>query len=313
MSGCRRPDCGPACLASAGAQAGRTQQVARGLAAVSAVTAGVLLIAAATSMPGYRRSRRGPWAVEHAARWVLRAVGIRVVVHGKPRSGPSLVVGNHSSWLDILVLAGCAPLVMVAKSEVRGWPVIGGAAVRAGTIFLQRNSWRALPGTVEQITAALRSGLRVQVFPEATTRCGSALGEFHRAAFQAAIDAAVVISPVTIAYAQDGRSAATAGAFLGDESLVDSLRRVVAARDLQITVRWLPPIPAIAGTGRDHLDRATVTRLTENAVAADLAVPIVRRGQRRGVAALPLTEGPAALPSAPGPVSSQRARPVAPR
>lgn len=306
MTGCRRSVCGTLCIATSGAPARPWQQLLRLLALLGALTTGGLVLAAATSIPGYRRARRGSWAVRHTARWVLRALGVRLVVHGAPRSGPSLVVGNHVSWLDILALAGCAPMVMVAKSEVRSWPAIGGAAVGAGTIFLHRNRLRSLPGTVEEITAALRSGLRVQVFPEATTRCGGALGEFHRAAFQAAINAAVVVSPAAIGYAQDGRPGTTVPAFLGDESLVDSLRRVLAARDIEVSVRWLPPIPAIAGTGRDHVDRATVTRLAEKAVAGSLGVPVVhRRMVTRPVPPLGSTGGPA--------VSSRRVRPVAPR
>lgn len=310
MTDGRRPVCEPSCISPAGAVAGRARQLLRLLALLSVLAAGGLLMAAATAVPGYRRTRRGTWAVGHTARWVLRALGVRVVVQGAPRSGPSLVVGNHGSWLDVLALAGCTRLQMVARSEVRSWPVVGAAAVRAGTIFLERDNWRSLPGTVGEITAALRSGQRVQVFPEATTGRGDGLGEFHRAAFQAAIDAAVVISPVTIQYAQDRRSGATVAVFPGYESLVDSLRRVLAARRLEVTVRWLPPILAIAGTGLDHLDRASVTRLTENAVAAGLAVPVVRRARPAATAAAAAPLSPEAVP---GQISRRRMRPVAPR
>ena len=306
MNTCRRPVCTKACIQPPLTRAGRARQLIRGLALVAALGTGVIIIVALTAIPGFRRSRRGIWAVQHAARWVLRALGVRIAVHGAPRSGPSLVVGNHVSWLDILVLAGCSPMVMVAKSEVRNWPVIGGAAVRAGTIFLRRNGLRSLPGTVEEITAALRSGLRVQVFPEATTRCGGALGEFHRAAFQAAINAAVVVSPVTVDYAQDGRRGTTAPAFVGDESLLASVRRVLAARRIDVEVRWLPPIPAIAGTGRHHLDRATVARLAQNAVASGLVLPVVHRSRVPAQPAQPPVFEPE-------PVSRRADRPVAPR
>ena len=312
MNRCRRPVCAEACIQPPLTRAGAARQLLRGLGLAVALGAGVLTICAATSIPGYRRRRRGSWAVRHAARWVLRALGVRTTVQGAPRSGPSLVVGNHVSWLDILVLAGCTPMVMVAKSEVRSWPVIGGAAVRAGTIFLQRNALRALPGTVEEITAALRSGLRVQVFPEGTTRCGGAVGAFHRAAFQAAINAAVVVSPVAVDYVEDGHRGTTGPAFVGEESLLDSLRRVLAAERIDVTVRWLTPIPAIAGTGRHHLDRATVARLAQNAVAKSLAVPIVpivpivNGGRVPTQPEQPLVPGQA-------PVSSRPARPVAPR
>lgn len=269
-----------------------------------AVGGGALLLAVVTAVPGYRRRRRGGWALQQVARWVLRSVGVRRTVHGAPRSGPSLVVGNHVSWLDVLALSSCAPMVMVLGSDLRGWPVIGPAAVRAGSIFSDPGRARSLPDTVAEVTAALRSGLRVQVFPEGTAHCDGAVGEFARAAFQAAIAAAVVVSPVTVRYT-DGDRPTAAPAFPGTEpeSLLQSLRRVLAAPRIEVTVRWLAPIPAIAGTGRDHLDRATVARLSQRAVATGLGVAVVRRGTRR----------PAAEARSAQRVSSRSSRPVAPR
>ena len=245
-----------------------------------AVGAGTLFLVAVASIPGYRRSRRGAWALQQVARWVLRALGVRRIVHGAPRSGPSLVVGNHVSWLDNLALCSCVPMVMVVESEVRQWPVVGTAVAKIGTIFLQRDRPRALPATVDQMTSALRSGFRVQALPEATARCVGAVGQFHRASFQAAVAAAVVVSPVTIEYTDGGSARHTAPAFLGGETIADSLRRLLAAPRIEVTLRWLAPIPAIAGTGRDPVDRATVTRLSENAIASSLGVPIVRPGLR---------------------------------
>ncbi len=247
----------------------------------------IAFIAAIAAVPGHRRARRGAWALHRCAGLILRSVGVRLVTIGSPRSGPSLVVGNHISWLDILGLAASAPMVMVAKSELRSWPLLGRTSARVGTLFLQRASLRALPGSVAEITAALRAGSRVQVFPEATTRCGRVVGEFHRAAFQAAIDAAVVVSPVAIRYTDSARSPITAPAFLGEETLLGSVRRVLASPSTVMTVRWLPAIPAIAGTGRDFIDRATATRLTQNAIARSLAVPVVARGQSPARPALP--------------------------
>ena len=93
--------------------------------------------------------------------------------------------------------------------------------------------------------------------PEATARCVGAVSQFHRASFQA--PAAVVVSPVTIEYTDDGSARTTAPPFLGGETIADSLRRLLAAPRIEVTLRWFAPIPAIAGTGRDHTDRATVT------------------------------------------------------
>lgn len=283
MNNCRRPICAESCATPPRAPLGTVHQLLRLFALLVTVGAGAVIVAAATAVPGYRRARRGSWALQLVARCVLRSIGVRRTVHGGPRTGPSLVVGNHISWLDILALSSCAPMVMVAKAEVSGWPIIGTAAARVNTIFLHRDQLRTLPDTVVAMTSALRSGRRVQVFPEGTTRCGGAVGQFHRAAFQAAIAAAVVVSPVTIGYTDGEADRITAPAFLGNESLVSSLRRVLATPRIEVTVRWLPPIPAIAGTGRDHLDRATVARLTEKAIADSFGTPTVHAATRTAV------------------------------
>ncbi len=272
---CTAPVCTSAC-STAGAQVCVTARcLGRLIALVIASLAGTLFIVIVTWLPGHRRERRGTWALQQVSRWILRSIGIRMSVEGAPRSGPSLVVGNHISWLDILVLSASAPMRMVAKAEVGRWPIIGNTSRRVGTLFLQRERLRQLPAVVSEIAAVLRTGSRVQVFPEATTRCGGALSPFRRAAFQAAIDAGVVVSPVTLRYTDHQRMPTSAPAFVGDETLVASIRRVLHSRSTTVAVHWLRPIPAMAGTGWAPTDRANVARLAENAVARDLGVQVV--------------------------------------
>ncbi|WP_196073099.1 lysophospholipid acyltransferase family protein [Nakamurella alba] len=279
---CRRAACTADCAGHPGATVGPVTRARRWCALAVALAVGLTWLGLVLAVPGPGRIRRTARARTRGSRWVLRALGVRREVTGAPRSGPSLVVGNHLSFLDILALSAGAPMLMVAKSEVAGWPVIGWAARSSGSIFLRRDSLHDLPRTVDDITAALRSGHRVQVFPEGTTRCGTALDPFRRAAFQAAIDAAVVVSPVTVRY-RDASGASTAAAFVGDESLLRCLRRVVASRELVAEIHWLVPVPAIAGTGRRAVDRRTVTTLVESAVARDLGIPVLHRDvARRG-------------------------------
>ncbi|MFJ6608931.1 lysophospholipid acyltransferase family protein [Streptomyces sp. NPDC091289] len=204
-------------------------------------------------------------------RWahaVPRAFGVRVMVRRhapEPATGGELVVANHISWLDIPLIASVLPGRMLAKSEIRRWPLLGPLAALGGTLFIDRDRLRALPAAVRTVAAALRSGSRVVVFPEGSTWCGRGGGAFRPAVFQAAIDAGATVRPVRIAYrtaaSHASEPAAGAVAFVGDDPLAASLWRVVRAAGLTARVDVLAPIPP---NGED--DRRTLARRARTAV-----------------------------------------------
>lgn len=175
-------------------------------------------------------------------RLLLRALDVRLDVdspHGPVAA--ALVVSNHVSWVDVLVLGAVRPGRMLAKADLRSWPLIGTLAARAGTIFLDRTRLSLLPGTVADVRAALRSGARVVAYPEGTTWCGAEGGRFYPAVFQAAIDAGAPVEPVTVRYTAGGHPSTTP-AFLGDDSLVASVWRIARARGLVASIRCHPPL-----------------------------------------------------------------------
>lgn len=202
-------------------------------------------------------------------RLVLAACGVRIDVVG-PRdwseAGGVLVVANHTSWIEALVLWAVRPLRLVAKTEVRRWPVIGAGAACAGVLFVDRLRLRALPTAVAGMAAALAAGHAVGVFPEGTTWCGAAAGPFRRAPFQAALDAGVPVRPVAITLATpDGRPTRLAS-FVGDEHLLACLGRVLRLPGLVCTVTVLPPI------GPEG-DRAALAHRAAAAIGAVTGVP----------------------------------------
>ncbi|MEH0581473.1 MULTISPECIES: lysophospholipid acyltransferase family protein [Streptomyces] len=201
----------------------------------------------------------GRWIPDRVVRsWsraVVRAAGVRIRVTGSPAPTTTglLLVANHISWLDIPLLAAVRPARMLAKAEIRRWPVAGALAARGGVLFIDRDRLRALPATVTRIADVLRAGRAVAVFPEGSTWCGRAQGHFRRAVFQAALDARVPVQPVRIRYLDRAGGASTAAAFVGDDPLLASLWRVVSARGLVADVEVLP---ALAPGG--HADRRSL-------------------------------------------------------
>jgi len=182
-----------------------------------------------------------------AQRWsrrLLAILNVRLRVHNAPANGApgTLIVANHVSWLDIFALYAAVPGVFVAKSEIARWPVLGDLVARAGTIFIERGRGRHASRTNERIVAALTSGRRVVVFPEGTTTDGSKVKRFHAALLQPAINANALVQPVALRYT-DGRGARSdAAVYVGDTSLVESLRRILSARRLEVELCFEPAI-----------------------------------------------------------------------
>ncbi|MCM2579651.1 lysophospholipid acyltransferase family protein [Streptomyces meridianus] len=265
-------------MAASEPQAGVVRRHARLAVAGLLLTAGILLAPLVRRWPPDRCLRvTAAWS-----RALAVSFGLRVRVSGCPgpvAGRPALVVANHISWLDVALVAAVRPGRVVAKSDIAFWPVLGRIAALGGTLFLERERLRALPGAVAEMTRTLGRGTSVVVFPEGSTWCGRRQGPFRPAAFQAAIDAAVPVQPVLIRYrSADGRPAAAAS-YVGEDTLVASLRRVVAARGLIAEVRVLPLIPPGA-----HPDRRALARAAHAAVTAARGE---REGTERAEAAVP--------------------------
>ena len=111
---------------------------------------------------------------------LLGHLGIALQVRGPvPRQGPVLLVANHLSWLDIVVIHAAGHCRFVSKSDVQGWPLIGALATAAGTLYIERSTRRDALRVVHQMADALRAGEVLAVFPEGTTGDGRTLLPFQ--------------------------------------------------------------------------------------------------------------------------------------
>jgi 1-acyl-sn-glycerol-3-phosphate acyltransferase len=138
------------------------------------------------------------WA--HSLLWLF---GVQHSWYGETTTATNrarLVVSNHRSPLDILLLLQRFGGVMLSRGDLANWPILGPAARRAQTIFVDRAD--ALSGMLA--VRALRDRLEKQntviVFPEGTTLAGDEVRPFQQGAFAAARGLDVEIIPVGIAY-----------------------------------------------------------------------------------------------------------------
>lgn len=224
---------------------------------------------ATTALVFPRSDRRRRTALTR--RWsaaLLRMAGIGLQVEGAvPAQGNVLVVANHVSWLDIVVLNAVCPMRFVSKAEVARWPLAGSLVRGAGTLFIERSRRRDTHRVTARISSALAAGDVVAVFPEGTTSSGVTLLPFKSSLLQAAVDAGSRVVPIALRYRhRDGRPA-TALAYTGDDTFLHSFWRMCAARDVTVEVHALPPLPA------EGSDRRALARGAEAAIAGALRLP----------------------------------------
>jgi 1-acyl-sn-glycerol-3-phosphate acyltransferase len=107
---------------------------------------------------------------------------------------------NHRSMLDIFVDLAFIEANTVSRADLAGWPVIGLAARRVGTLFVDRSDKRSGAAVINAMIAGLQMGRGVMVYPEGTTFAGDEVRPFRAGAFLAAMRAGAEIVPVGIAY-----------------------------------------------------------------------------------------------------------------
>ena len=220
-------------------------------------------------------------------RLFLRLFGVRVTQSGTP-PGPceaALVLANHVSWLDIIVIGALRPLSFVAKSEIAGWPVIGALAGLHRTIFIDRQRRGATATVSAAMGRRLAEGELVVLFAEGTTGDGTRLLPFRsslvgagRAALQGEAEhGRVRLQPLAIAYPRRNglpvvRSERAEIAWYGDMDLAPHLAAFVQGGPIDVHVTWCAPIAFEAGT-----DRKAVTAVAEAAVRAALRGAVTGR------------------------------------
>ncbi|MDP9167953.1 MAG: 1-acyl-sn-glycerol-3-phosphate acyltransferase [Actinomycetota bacterium] len=188
----------------------------------------VLPTAALLALPLPSKSR----AQRIYCRLMLRCLGVRITMSGGPIRNLQgvLVVSGHVSWVDIFVIGAVLPGSFVARADLVEWPALGVLARLMKVIPIERASLRRLPDVVRTVADRLSAGQTVVAFPEGTTWCGVAYGRFRPAMFQGAIDAGRPVQPLRLTYHHRDGQPSTVPAFIGDDSLLESVRRVITAR-----------------------------------------------------------------------------------
>jgi len=193
----------------------------------------------------------------------LKIVGIEVTVRGAPLShGSGLLVSNHISYLDIIILGSCSLASFVSKAEVRDWPLFGLLAKQQRTVFIERKRSAAKEQRAT-LESRIRSGDRLILFPEGTTSDGQRTLTFKTSLFDiASIEGndglSVPVQPVTLAYTHldgipMGRWLRPLYAWYGDMELTSHMLQWMGVGQVKVEVTFHEPVRQSDFQSRKHL------------------------------------------------------------
>ena len=181
---------------------------------------------------------RNLW-LQRAARRTGRIIGLQVQSVGPIPSG-GLLISNHLSYVDIIVLVSLAPAMFVAKSDIKGWPVIGWLTRLAGTIFIDRERRLHVGQINDEIETALSQGALVIIFPEGTSSDGRTVLPFKSSLLEPATRPGRPLSVGLIRYEIDDGDVAGEICYWGEATFFSHLLNLFGKRAVRAFVRFAP-------------------------------------------------------------------------
>lgn len=210
-------------------------------------------------------------------RWALKIMGITCTEHGlEHRSQASgLILANHTSWLDILIISSLRPVVFIAKSEVETWPMFGLLARLQRTLFVNRTRRSQTMQISQQISQTIGQGTTVVLFAEGTTSDGNRLLPFKSAligAIEAQSEAekgaspAHTLQPLALYYSCWGgvplsRAYRPRISWYGDMEILPHLWALLKGPGLTAEVTWCEPLQSAQTLSRKELTAIAETRV----------------------------------------------------
>ena len=189
------------------------------------------------------------WCQQHWGRTVLFLLGLKVKRNNIVCDGYYLLMPNHRSYIDILIMAAYSPSAFVSKAEIGKWPIIGPALKWNHAILVQRDELRSLLGTMKLIKASIENGLSVTVFPEGTTFAGPGTKTFKNGTFKIAAEQHINIVPCAIQYADKSM------AWVGEDTLIPHVFSHFWKPVSRAEIKFGPPI-----SGTDYQELKTKTQ-----------------------------------------------------
>ena len=206
---------------------------------------------------------------------LLRSIlNIKVTVagdEGQLERGGYVIISNHVSYVDGIILGSIFPIIFVSKREVKNWPIIGQWNILCGTVFINRQRKGLAAELVNEMTGKLGQQANILLFPEGTSTNGEQMLSFQTVPLAAPLRNRAVIVPVTVVYTRIEDEPVTARNrdfvyWYGDMEFLSHFWELLAVRRVEVAVRIHPAINS-SRYKNDSLGRKALSQKTYDTIA----------------------------------------------
>lgn len=189
-------------------------------------------------------------------RLLIASTGARLQIKGEKLEAAQLkntmIVSNHISWLDTVVMLRLCFVQYIGKIEMLRWPILSNLIKAGGTIFINRKNKKDLLGINQKVAEYLTQGATIGLYPEGKTSNGREILPFKAPLLEAAIMAKSKIYPVVLNYRKENNQLATEVTF-AKVNWLQTVMNTLRLKNLIITATILPPISAADFSDRESL------------------------------------------------------------
>lgn len=206
--------------------------------------------------------RHARWVIA----WMLKILNVKVHSNLVPIPSGSLLVANHLSYLDILVIHLYYPSVFITSTDIMKMPLLGRLCQNTGSLVVHRRWIWNLHREIDAICRELENGERVILFPEATTSDHSRVLPFRSSLMEAAVQTHAQLIPLALNYVSINRRPICSAnrdrvCWYGDMTFLDHLWKLCCLASICMELKVLPPISKQGGLGRKSLTRLAYERI----------------------------------------------------
>jgi len=169
-------------------------------------------------------------------RCILVFLGIKLISKGKEFNVAGLIVFNHRSYFDPVVILKNLLAYPIGKKEVESWPLIGNVCKTTGVIFVKREERDSRKDALKKMSNVLKNGYSILLAPEGTTHINPATGYFKPGGFRVAAQLGIPILPIAIDYKNIN------DAWIGNDTFIPHFFRCFGKLRTEIKVSYLKPI-----------------------------------------------------------------------